>query len=111
MFMPRLLKEAKKNSRLMGLSKPRPRRKVDKMKRMPMREKMEVTRSATIKALIWLGVACPAMMGVLFAGSMRALDGVVWAQRRALFYGGMQTLFRSTIFTTTSMTEPPFGSI
>ena len=61
-FMPRLLKEAKKKSRLMGLSKPRASRKVDKMKRMPRRENMDVTLSAIIRALIWLGVACTAMV-------------------------------------------------
>ena len=49
-FMPRLLKEAKKKSRLMGLSKPFASRKVDKMKKMPSREKMEVTLSVIIMA-------------------------------------------------------------
>ena len=85
MFIPRLLKDAKKNSRLMGLSKPRPKRKVDKMKRIPMRENMEVTLSAIIKALIWLGVACTAMVGVLLAVSMRALERVNSGQRPALW--------------------------
>ena len=67
MFIPRLLKDAKKNNRLMGLSKPRPKRNVDRMKRIPMRENMEVTLSAIIKAFVWLGVACTAMAGVLLA--------------------------------------------
>ena len=62
MFMPRLLNDAKKKSRLMGLSKPRPRRKVDSMKRMPTRERMDVTLSVIIMALTWLGVALTAMM-------------------------------------------------
>ena len=70
-FMPRLLKDAKKKSRLMGLSKPLASRKVDKMKRMPRRENMDVTLSAIIRALIWLGVACAAMVGDSFAGSIR----------------------------------------
>lgn len=47
----------------MGLSKPLPRRKVDRMKRMPRREKMDVTLSAIIMALTWLGVGLTAMMG------------------------------------------------
>ena len=51
MFMPRLLKEAKKKRRLMGLSKPLANRKVDRMKKMPSRESMEVTRSVIIIAL------------------------------------------------------------
>ena len=85
MFIPRLLKDAKKNSRLMGLSKPRPKRKVDKMKKIPMRENMEVTLSAIIKALIWLGVACTAMMGVFVAVSMRALGAVNLRQKLALW--------------------------
>ena len=55
--MPRLLHDAKKIRRLMGLSKPRPSRKVDKMKRMPSKEKMEATLSVTDMALIWRGVA------------------------------------------------------
>ena len=76
MFIPRLLKDAKKNSRLMGLSKPRPRRKVDKMKVIPRREKMEVTLSAIIMALIWPELGFTAMMGVLLAVSMRALRKV-----------------------------------
>ena len=50
MFRPRLLKDAKKKSRLMGLSKPLPSRKVDKMKKMPRRENMEVTLSVIIIA-------------------------------------------------------------
>ena len=83
MFIPRLLKDAKKNKRLMGLSKPRPKRKVDRMKRIPMRENMDVTLSAIIKALIWLGVASTAMMGVLLAVSMRALQRVDSGQRPA----------------------------
>ena len=85
MFIPRLLKDAKKNSRLMGLSKPRPKRKVDKMKSIPMRENMEVTLSAIIKALIWLGVACTAMMGVLLVVSIRARKRVDSGQRPALW--------------------------
>ena len=62
----------------MGLSKPLPRRKVDKMKTMPRREKIDVTLSAIIKALTWLGVAWTAMMGFCFAevGQVRALDSV-----------------------------------
>ena len=63
MFMPRLLKDAKKKRRLMGLSKPLPRRKVERMKRMPRRERMDVTLSVIIIALTWLGVAFTAMMG------------------------------------------------
>ena len=85
MFIPRLLKDAKKNNRLMGLSKPRPKRKVDKMKRIPMRENMDVTLSAIIKALIWLGVASTAMVGVLLAVSMRVLQRVDSGQRPALW--------------------------
>lgn len=46
----------------MGLSKPLPRRYVDKMKMMPIKEKMDVTLSVTAMALIWLGVASAAMM-------------------------------------------------
>ena len=46
----------------MGLSKPRPRRKVDSMKRMPRRERMDVTLSVIIIAWTWLGVALTAMM-------------------------------------------------
>lgn len=61
--MPRLLNDAKKKSRLMGLSKPLPSRKVDKMKRMPRRENMDVTLSVIIMALTWLGVAVTTMMG------------------------------------------------
>ena len=63
MLIPRLLKDAKKKSRLMGLSKPLPRRKVDRMKKMPRREKMDVTLSVIIMAFTWLGVAFTAMMG------------------------------------------------
>ena len=63
MFMPRLLKDAKKNSLLMGLSKPLARRKVDRMKRIPTRENMDVTLSVMIIALSWLGVGFNAMMG------------------------------------------------
>ena len=83
--MPRLLKDAKKNSRLMGLSKPRPRRKVDKMKRIPKRENMEVTLSAIIMAFTWLGVGCTAMMDdCLLDQGERLLDGVDSEQRPAL---------------------------
>ena len=49
-------------SRLMGLSKPLPKRKVDRMKRMPSNERMEVTRSVTAMALIWPGEASNAMV-------------------------------------------------
>lgn len=63
MFMPRLLNDAKKKSRLMGLSKPLPSRKVDKMKKMPRREIMDVTLSVIAIALIWPGVALTAMTG------------------------------------------------
>ena len=63
MFIPKLLKEAKKKSRLMGLSKPLPRRKVDKMKKTPRRDNMDVTLSAIMIALSWLGLACRSMMG------------------------------------------------
>lgn len=61
--MPKLLNDAKKKSRLIGLSKPLPRRKVDRMKRMPRRENMDVTLSVIIIALTWLGVAVTAMTG------------------------------------------------
>lgn len=67
-FIPRLLKEAKKKSRLMGLSKPLPRRKVDKMKMMPRRENIDVTLSAIMIALSWLAVACESMMGDCLLG-------------------------------------------
>ena len=67
-FMPRLLNDAKKKSRFMGLSKPLPRRKVDKMKRMPRRENMDVTLSVIIIALTWLGVAFTAMTGECVLG-------------------------------------------
>ena len=40
----------------MGLSNPLRRRNVDRMKRMPSKEKMEVTRSVITVALSWLGV-------------------------------------------------------
>lgn len=50
--MPRLDHDAAKTSRLMGLSKPLPNKNVERMKRMPSREKMEVTRSVTVKALL-----------------------------------------------------------
>ena len=90
MFMPRLLKEAKKKRRLMGLSKPLPRRKVDKMKRMPRREKMEVTLSAIMIASSWLGVASTAMMGDCLLGQG---DDLIASSRRKGWGGGgsMQT--------------------
>ena len=47
----------------MGLSKPLPRRKVDRMKKMPRRENIDVTLSVIIIALTWLGVAVTAMTG------------------------------------------------
>ena len=59
---------------------------MDKMKRIPMRENMEVTLSAIIKALIWLEVACTAMLGVLLAVSMRGLRRVDSGQRPALWW-------------------------
>lgn len=68
MFMPKLLNDAKKKSRLMGLSNPLPKRNVDKMKRMPRREKIDVTLSVIIIALTWLGVALTAMMGKYLLG-------------------------------------------
>ena len=40
----------------MGLLKPLASRKVDKMKNMPSREKMEVIRSVMAKELSWPGV-------------------------------------------------------
>lgn len=83
MFMPRLLKEAKKKSRLMGLSNPLPRRKVDKMKRMPRRENTDVTLSAIMIALSWLRVAWRSMMGDCLLGGregqLSAKAGVVVA--------------------------------
>ena len=76
-FMPRLLKDAKKKSRFMGLSKPLPRRKVDKMKRMPRRENMDVTLSVIIIALTWLGVAFTAMTGEWYLLDLgKVLDSV-----------------------------------
>lgn len=68
MFMPKLLKEAKKKSRLMGLSKPLARRKVDKMKKTPRRENMDVTLSAIMIASSWLVLACWSMMGDCLLG-------------------------------------------
>lgn len=68
MFMPRLLKEAKKKSRLMGLLKPLARRKVDRMKRMPRRENIDATLSVIAIALIWLCVALTAMTGEYLPG-------------------------------------------
>ena len=56
MLVPRLLHEAKKIKRLMGLSNPRAKRNVDRMKRIPSKEKIEVTRSVTSIALSWLGL-------------------------------------------------------
>ena len=53
MFIPRLLHDAAKTSRLMGLLKPLASRNVDKMKKMPSREKMEVIRSVMAKELSW----------------------------------------------------------
>lgn len=52
-FIPRLLHDAAKTSRLMGLLKPLASRNVDKMKNMPSREKMEVIRSVMAKELSW----------------------------------------------------------
>ncbi len=54
--MPRLLHDAAKTSRLMGLLKPLASRNVDRMKNMPSREKMEVIRSVMAKELSWPGV-------------------------------------------------------
>ena len=68
MFMPKLLNDAKKKSRLIGLSKPLPSRKVARMKRMPRRENMEVTLSVIIIALTWPGVAVTAMTGDYLLG-------------------------------------------
>ena len=53
MFIPRLLHDAAKTNRLMGLLKPLASRNVDKMKKMPRREKMEVIRSVMAKELSW----------------------------------------------------------
>lgn len=61
----------------MGLSKPLPRRKVDKMKRMPRRENMDVTLSVIIIALTWLGVAFTAMTGEWYLLDLgKVLDSV-----------------------------------
>ena len=56
MLVPRLLHEAKKMRRLMGLSKPRPSRNVEMMKTTPRREKAEVTRSVMERVSSRLGV-------------------------------------------------------
>lgn len=105
MFIPRLLKDAKKKSRLMGLSKPRPSRKVDKMKRIPIREKMEVTLSAIIMAFFWLAVTPTAMMGVLLAVSTRALGRVDSGQWQALWRHTSPQTGRQMV-STRWMTEP-----
>lgn len=55
-FIPRLLHDAAKTSRLMGLLKPLASRNVERMKNMPSREKMEVIRSVMAKELSWPGV-------------------------------------------------------
>ena len=47
----------------MGLSKPLASEKVDRMKKMPRREKIEETRYVIIIELIWPGVASTAMLG------------------------------------------------
>ena len=85
-LMPRLLKDAKKKSRLMGLSKPLASKKVDRMKKMPRRDNMAETLSAIIIALIWPGVACTAMMGdyLLDGRGWRPLRSVNSAHRVAL---------------------------
>ena len=62
--MPRLDQDAKKIRRLMGLSNPRASRKVERMKRIPKREKMEATRSVMAMALIWPGVAAIPMLAI-----------------------------------------------
>lgn len=51
MLVPRLLHEEKRMRRLMGLSKPRAKRKVEIMKTTPSREKEEVTRSVVDKVV------------------------------------------------------------
>ena len=72
--MPRLLHEARKMSRLMGLSKPLPSRKVESMKNIPSKEKMEVTLSVMAIALICFGVASIAMMAEAPVSSTGALQ-------------------------------------
>ena len=58
----------------MGLSNPLPRRNVDRMKRMPSKEKMEVTRSVTTVALSWLGVnERPILIEAVFEHSVELL--------------------------------------
>lgn len=60
-FPPRLLHDAKKIKRLIGLSKPRPSRNVVKMKKILRSEMMEVTLSVIPMALICPGVTLTAM--------------------------------------------------
>jgi hypothetical protein len=52
MFIPRLLHDAANTSLLIGLLKPLPNKNVDKMKRIPSNDKIDVTLSVTAKALI-----------------------------------------------------------
>ena len=92
MFMPKLLNEAKKKRRLIGLSKPLARRKVDRMKRMPRREKMDVTLSVIIIALTWLGVASTPMMGGRLLGQRERLRASTQRDTRRR-RGGMQALY------------------
>ena len=87
MFMPRLLHDAKKMRRLMGLSKPLPSRNVDKMKRMPSKEKMEATLSVTDIALIWPGVALTAIPAGVHLAQLNSLEmsmGGFWIDRERL---------------------------
>ena len=56
MLMPRLLHDAAKMSRLMGLSKPLPKRKVDRIKNIPNREIVEETLSVMLIAFTWNAV-------------------------------------------------------
>ena len=76
--MPRLDHDAAKTSRLMGLSKPLPNKNVERMKRMPIREKMEVTRSVTVKALLWPAVNSIAIL----SGLLYQLDRVEASMQR-----------------------------
>ena len=55
--MPKLLHEAKKINRLIGLSNPRHNRKVQRMKRIPSNEKIDVIRSVICMALSWLSLS------------------------------------------------------
>lgn len=77
-FIPRLLHDAAKTSRLMGLLKPLANRNVDKMKNMPSSEKMEVIRSVIAKELSWPGVNAAGVVGdILFNCSIALAVGLL----------------------------------